>query len=303
MLTYADDFAEAPRSVTEIQETPSEDGDADSGAVEADSEVPNLGPVDLQELFHRLTNIVPDEQQVVSVPPDTPAGEALELMLQMGFSQLPIIQGGIVLGVFSFRSFARRAIGHRGPPHLDEMPTDEFLEALDTAHPTEELSSIFSALDRDDAVLVGTVDDPLGLVTPMDALRYLYDLAEPYVQLGEIERSLRDIVSRSIDGAELEACAQRALADTYAGREGEIPITAAEMTLGDLVSVVRHGDNYAHFAPILGAQRALVTSRLNPLPGLRNIVFHFRRELESNERERLAETRGWLLRKLWGRNA
>lgn len=265
---------------------------------------PTLAPdvVDLTELFHRLTNVVPDEQLVVTVEPEAPAGETLALMVELGFSQLPIARGSVVLGSFSFRSFALRAIAYEGRPPLAEVPVEEFLEGLDAVHPSEELAAVFDALDRDGAILVGSVEDLLGLVTPMDVLRYLYSIAEPYVQLGEIERSLREIVSRSITAPEIEACAKVALAPQYEGREDELPLKTTDMTLGDLVNVIRHGDNYQNFAALLGGTREFVTARLNPLPKLRNVVFHFRRELTEHERQQITEARTWLLRKLRGRS-
>jgi len=181
------------------------------------------------------------------------------------------------------------------------MPVDEFREPIDTAHPSEELAAVFSALDEDGAIVVGSVDDLLGLVTPMDVLHYLYSVAEPFVQLGEIERALREIITRSIGPADIEACARVALADRYDGREDDLPVVPTDMTFGELVNLIRHGENYPHFAPLLGAQRDLVPPRLSPLPTLRNVVFHFRRELTEQERLQIAEARNWLLRKLWGR--
>jgi CBS domain-containing protein len=269
---------------------------ADDGVIEGAADV-----FDIRALFHRLANVIPDEQELVSVLPETSCAEALGVMAARGFSQIPIMRNGIVLGSFSFRSFALGAIGFGRPVPLADVPVEEFLEHLDTAHPTEELRAVFDALERDDAILLGSVDDLLGLVTPMDVLRYLHRVAEPYVQLGEIEKSLREVVTRSISDDEIEACAHVALAEQYAGRPDQLPTTPERMTLGDLVNVIRHGRNYVNFAPILGSQRELVTPRLNPLPTLRNVVFHFRRELTKEEREQIAEVRNWLLLKLWGR--
>jgi hypothetical protein len=178
---------------------------------------------------------------------------------------------------------------------------DEFREGLDAVDPTEELVSVFSALDRDDAVVLGSADQLLGLVTPMDVLRYLYSVAEPFIQLGEIERSLREIVSRSIPPVQIETCARRALADQYVGREEDLPLVTKDMTLGELISMIRHAHNYECFASLLGPLREFATARLNPLPSLRNDVLHFRRELTEQERGQIAEARNWLLGKLRGR--
>ena len=59
-------------------------------------------------LFHLVNALVPDEQNVTVVRPDTPVREALDLMRENGFSQLPVMEGDRVIGVFSYRSFANR---------------------------------------------------------------------------------------------------------------------------------------------------------------------------------------------------
>jgi CBS domain-containing protein len=144
----------------------------------------------LADLFQWINSVIPEAQEVVTVAPSTTAGEAVALLEQHRFSQVPVVRGGEVLGSFPYRSFARGAVElQQGHGALGELPAEEFMEALDIAYATEELASIFDALDRDDAVLVGAPNDLQAVVTPMDALRYLYRLTEPYVQLGEIERS------------------------------------------------------------------------------------------------------------------
>ena len=64
-------------------------------------------------LFHLVNSLLHDEQSVVSVRPGTLVHEALALMRQYGFSQLPVIEGGLVVGVFSHRSFATWAAGQK----------------------------------------------------------------------------------------------------------------------------------------------------------------------------------------------
>ena len=263
---------------------------------------PPSGGSRLADLFHRVNSVIPEAQEVVTVAPSTTAGEALALLAQHRFSQVPVVRGGEVLGSFSYRSFARGAVELHPQVHgaLEEVPAEEFMEALDIAHATEELASIFDALDRDDAVLVGAPNDLQAVVTPMDALRYLYRLTEPYVQLGEIERSLRMVVDASVEDGQLAECARQALQREYEGREADLPTRAEDMTLGELVSIIRDGRNWQHFEPLLGSRRELVAARLRPLPSLRNDVFHFRRELSNEERATIAVVRNWVLGKLRG---
>jgi CBS domain-containing protein len=255
----------------------------------------------LTRLFHRVNSVIPEDQEVATVGPQMTVAEALVLLQRNRFSQVAVVRGAEVLGSFSYRSFTRAAIRLQQQQHrLEELPVEEFMEDLDTVHATSELASIFDALDRDDAVLIGAPDNLQAIVTPMDVMRYLYRLAEPYVQLGEIERSLRMVVVASVDSQELSECAHRALAPAYQAREADLPTQAEAMTLGELVSIVRDSRNWPHFEPLLGSRRELVAARLSPLPELRNDVFHFRRELTDEDREKITVARNWLLGKLRG---
>lgn len=60
----------------------------------------------LTEMFHVVNRIIPDEQEIISVHPDTPAREAIQIMRDNGFSQLPVKEGESVLGLFTYRAFA-----------------------------------------------------------------------------------------------------------------------------------------------------------------------------------------------------
>jgi hypothetical protein len=61
-------------------------------------------------LFHRLNSVLPIDQILISVLPETPVHEALALLGKHGFSQLPVIVGQQVLGLFSYRSFSQALI-------------------------------------------------------------------------------------------------------------------------------------------------------------------------------------------------
>ena len=65
--------------------------------------------------FHDVGSVFPGEISIVSLTPQTPAGEALKLMLEKRFSQLPVMEGGEVLGVFSLWSLAQNSGDQSGP--------------------------------------------------------------------------------------------------------------------------------------------------------------------------------------------
>jgi CBS domain-containing protein len=128
------------------------------------------------ELFHRINRIIPPDQVILTIPPDRRVRDAVVLMRNHGYSQIPVVNDGAVLGVFSFRSFAQGAAN----ANLDEwmkqrcapgdLAVDEFLEQFEFARVTEEFGRAFDAMDRDNGILIGTPERLIGILTPMDFL-------------------------------------------------------------------------------------------------------------------------------------
>jgi hypothetical protein len=172
---------------------------------------------------------------------------------------------------------------------------DEFLEQFKFVQLSDNWESIVIHLDKDDGVLVGHRDQLQGILTPMDVLTYLRDIANPFVLLAEIELSLRRIVRACVDEDELQACAQQCLASKCAPEE--LPTELSEMTFNDYVQIIGHGRNWPHFEAAFGKGgwlRKKTEERLKEVRDLRNDVFHFKRRLEAEDIETLTKHREWL---------
>ena len=173
------------------------------------------------ELFHRLNSVLPQEQKVVSVPPDLPAVDALKRMEEHGFSQLPVTVGKEVLGVFSFRSYANAVVGHAERATKNqkfnplELLVEDCLQKVVFARVTDEFVEWFEFIDKHDALLVGEPNHLQGVVTAMDILRYLYGVASPFVLIGEIELALRALMQLSVTVETLTTCARECLKEKY----------------------------------------------------------------------------------------
>jgi predicted transcriptional regulator len=249
-------------------------------------------------LFHMVNRIVPEDQVVLSVPPDTPAGEALRLMQGGGYSQLPVKQGASVLGLFSYRAFALEVAKAEGDKvDFLALPVEEFLEHEKPSYArlVDEFRGLIDVLDQKDSVVVSSPEELIAILTPMDVLRYLYSVANPFVLLEEIELALRSLILEAAAGERLQTCIATALAHKY--KPEELPQRLEDMSFDDYVALVRDGRNWdACFAKAFGGTRERVRARLEPVRNLRNDVFHFRRELSAEDHEGLASCRGWLLR-------
>jgi CBS domain-containing protein len=255
-------------------------------------------PERLSALFHMVNRLLPDGQVVLSVPPEMPAREALALMRQHGYSQLPVKQGDSVLGLFTYRAFALE-VAKIGVANIDasSLPVEEFLEHEKPAYAllNDEFRSLIDILDERDSVLVGSSENLIAILAPMDVLRYLYSVANAFVLLEEIELALRALIQTvTKEESVFRWCVENALSAKY--RERQSPHCLENMTFDDYLALVRDGRNWQHFQAAFGGTRDRTRARLEPVRDIRNDVFHFRRELSVEDHERLSTCRDWLLR-------
>lgn len=258
----------------------------------------------VSELFHRINRVLPANQVVLTVPPTCKASEAIEKMIAHGYSQVPVVSDGKVFGVFSYRSFAKdSALAtlkelNQQQCAPGELTVTEYLEQFEFARVTDEMTKVFDPIDRDNGVLVGGPENLIGVLTPMDFLRYLYQVSSPFVMISEIELALRALIGIALSPKELEAVSKRALENTYAGRLDKLPVVLAEMTFEDYRTLVSFGATWELFEPVFGTARPRVSGKLKEVGEIRNDTFHFRREITAEDRKTLITHRSWLLTKV-----
>ena len=248
------------------------------------------------ELFHMVQSLIPEGQQVATIPPYTRVADAIELMNDQRFSQLPVVSGNAVLGVFSYRSLTK-GLTELGPIDTDfrELPVDEFMEPIPYVQPIDKWESILEHLDQEDVVLLGNRDDIQGILTSMDVLGFLHRLASPFLMLAEIELSLRRIIEDCVSEQELKKCGLNSLHGKYPAEE--MPASPSDMTFNDYVQIIGDGRNWPFFEPAFGKGnwlRKKTVARLTEVRNLRNDIFHFRRQLEDVDYDTLVQHRDWL---------
>jgi CBS domain-containing protein len=138
------------------------------------------------DLFHEVGKIFPDEVELKVVSPETPVPDALREMIQYRYSQLPVLEGESVRGVFSLWSLAKHLVSVPAIS-LADLFVEDVMEQLPTVTVESSLHSTLSALREHEAVLVASPHGLQAVVTPMDVLDYFYRVARPFILLGEIE--------------------------------------------------------------------------------------------------------------------
>jgi len=255
--------------------------------------------VSLTAVFHRLNSVLPEEQRMVTVTPETKSVRRTSSHAPTPVLPTPGDCRQRSSGLFSYRSFAHAVLKlapelkKRATP-LGDLTVDECIEEADFARVTDEFSKWFDSLDLHDAIVVGEPNGLLGIVTAMDVLRYLYGVASPFVMVGEIELAIRALIRHATGEVELAECARTALASVY--EPDQLPTVLEDMTFHDYVQIVGDGRTWPRFESLFGGTRQRTRARLEQMNVLRNGVFHFRK-ITPEEYENLADHRDWMLMK------
>ncbi len=163
---------------------------------------------------------------------------------------------------------------------------------------SDELIYLLDEFDLKDAVLVGTESKLQGIVTTVDALRYFYRVASPYIMLRETELAIRELMRASVNSQELNECIDRCIREHYEDKSLRVPTCLEEMTFSDYISILKFKGHWDKFKDTFGGVYSIVQTKLRRLPELRNDVLHFRRELTAEEYDILRDVRDWLLKRI-----
>ena len=237
----------------------------------------------------------PDETPTpVTVTPETHAIDALRIMLEKRYTQLPVIDDASVRGVFSLWSLASYLGSGHGPP-IAELLVEDVMGSLPQVTVNTSVYEVLDNLEDHEAVLVMSPSGLQAIATSWDVLQYFFGVARPYVLLQEIELGLRLAIDAVIPVTEIEGSIQASVAKAYRAKGQTPPTSLEEFAFEDYKTLITSRDNWPRFLPLLRSSKPFVGARLERVRQIRNLVFHFRADLTVVDYEDLVSVRQWLL--------
>ncbi len=232
--------------------------------------------------------LLPKGQQPLVLEDSTRAADAIERLIDNGYSQIPVTdKAGRIIGVFTWKSFGKRVADlARADVELLDLP---IREAMEQARFIGREVYIDTETDWGDIdyVLVGTDFELEGILCLSDCFGRLNDFAEAFVILYEIEHEIRDLIRDAVD--------EMGLADLIAHMQlppnKRAPKSLEDFEFNQYKSLICARDNWGLFEPIFATERELVNADLGEINNLRNVVFHFRRSITPKDTDRLRRFR------------
>jgi CBS domain-containing protein len=198
---------------------------------------------------------------VVSVPPTATFEHAITLMLLNDYSQLAIIEGKRNLrGAVTWKSIAQTRHVHSSARFADAI-----IEAEEVRY-DKELREVLQTLEVSDFVFVRDASNLIaGIVTTADVVHAYGELATPFFLIGELDRALRQVISKTFTIEEVSS-----LSVPGGARKIE---SFDDLSMGDYQRVLENPDLWEKLGWLL--ERSVFVRRLDELREIRNDIMHF----------------------------
>jgi CBS domain-containing protein len=222
-------------------------------------------PIGTHETF-RIGRLEPANTRPVAIQPDKPLCDAVTLMLGKDYSQLPVMTTDRdVKGVVSWKTIGSRLALNRQCEYVRDCMEQPRIVQLD-----DSLFSVISYISEHDYVLVQAQDRTIcGIVTASDFSDQFRRLGEPFLLIGEIETSVRKLISGKFTAAELTEVKDPAEKERKVG-------AVSELTFGDYVRLLANEKRWTKIG--LKLDRIEFVKRLDEVREIRNEIMHFEPE-------------------------
>jgi CBS domain-containing protein len=197
------------------------------------------------------------------VCPDTRVEEAITLMLQNDYSQLPVTTTvRDVKGIFTWKALGSRLVLGK--------KCEKVSECMEAANETRLDASLFEAIQHiveHESVLVRDTSRKLtGIVTTADLSLQFAQLGEPFLLLGQIENHVRNLMADKYTANELAAARDPA--------DGDRNIEdVSDLTLGEYIRLLENPKRWEKLA--VKIDRKTFVEELKRVGRIRNDVMHF----------------------------
>ena len=235
--------------------------------------------LELEDPTVRIGALAAAHREPLAVDPDHPIEDAVTMMMENDFSQLPVTKDlRKIRGVISWRS-----IGGRLSLGLD---CPFVRDCMDPARETpigEPLLNAFRDITKHGYTLVRDETQRIsGIVTVADVGDQFLQLAGPFLAIGEIEGYLRTLIHRKFTLDELQEAA-------YGPRGESDDLGTSDLNFGAYCRLLDHDERWKRVG--LALSRRKFVERLKRVGEIRNDVMHFDPDgLEPEERELLNST-------------
>jgi len=247
--------------------------------------------------YLKIRNLFEKSLNPEFVSSDTTVKDTIEIMKKKDFSQLPVFEDKVCIGVVSWKSIGRNISNSS----LD-LPVKHFLDT-DVRYVSleDDLYDVLDVIKANEFVLIGNRSRIDGIITYSDVIDFLQKFSKGFLIINSIEETLRKLIESKMKDENITKVLENtfsSIKEDFESREFKIPKGLGELSFDQYKTMIIHPDNWEKFEDIFD-ERELVKRRLEKVRDIRNEIAHFRKsphKIEKYEIEELNEVRKWLER-------
>jgi CBS domain-containing protein len=226
---------------------------------------------------------------------------ALKLMIEMDFSQLPVVDDrDDLLGLISEQSISRTLFHMESQPsqrkdevRLLSLTVDHCMDQPITLQPGDDFMRALRLLNDHYALVVVADNHPIGILTDFDTTRFFHDLYGTQLHIHKIELMLREYIKRAFP---TEEELRRALLASI-GPDSKDPQQPSrpfhKLDFAKELSVIECNVNWPRFDADLGP-KPYFSGMMNQVRAIRNQLLHFRGAIFQTDHDAVLRALYWM---------
>ncbi|UWM48557.1 CBS domain-containing protein [Streptomyces carpaticus] len=234
-------------------------------------EIEEIDAATAPEIGLRISHLLSAANELISIPLDSDVVTAQTTMLDNGYDQLAVVDGGSLVGSISWRSIGRARISHDKPTIADALE-----DGHRRAGRKDELLGWIDDIVKTGYVFVVNADGtPAGIVTAADVSERFGEDLRPTMILEEIERRLRRALS-VFTAEELYHYAKQYKHSTIADKKrlGQLrPLSPDDLVFGEYYNLLENDEAWERLGWKISQQ--ILLARLDEVRKIRNSVAHY----------------------------
>lgn len=236
------------------------------------------------EGFLSIESLTKKKAALVTLPDGARIREALQIMKNADYSQVPLVSKGRAVGLVTLERIAHATTDYPLGDGFLARSVDDFLDPIRMADVSEDLFRWFDFLAEHNAIVVLKQGKVHQIVTNYDVLKLFQAIAEDFIWIREVETSLRSLVSSTLGNRLTQSLHLVSQQRDDPGRVQSLE----ELYTGELLFIIYD----SRFAPEFSDfSKRIPQGEILSLLELRNQVCHFRGPLTPGEKSALKAIR------------